>query len=242
MIWLGVDTATRSLSVAVVREGAAAVESTLETVPTHAACLMPAIGEVMARAGVGFADLDAFAVTSGPGSFTGLRIGISTVKGLALATDRPVWGVSTLEVLARQAGSWEHDIQPMVDARRGEVYTVRYRREGPSGRLAPLGFPAALPPEAALAEARPQTLFIGDGALRYIETIRARLASEASIADAALAIPRAATVVAVAVERFRRGERGEAQALSPLYLRRSDARDPKAPLCRISGAVIDKQD
>jgi tRNA threonylcarbamoyladenosine biosynthesis protein TsaB len=231
MIWLAVDTATRSLSVAVWTPDAAPVELTVESVPTHAARLMPAIAEVMAKAGVGWPDVDALAVTVGPGSFTGLRIGISTVKGLALATGRPVVGVGALEVLARQALPWSGDIRPMLDARRGEVYTGTYRL-GENG-LGARDQPRVVAPDAALDGVRPETLFIGDGAELHGELIRGRFPEGVRIAAHDRGVLRAATVAVIAAERFRGAGGLDPEALAPLYLRRADAREPAPPLARV---------
>jgi tRNA threonylcarbamoyladenosine biosynthesis protein TsaB len=101
---LALDTATNSCSVAATDEGKLAAELTISKNQTHSKHLMELIHSVLEIAGFGVGDLDGLAVTVGPGSFTGLRIGISTIKGLAHALDKPVVGVSTLEALARQCG------------------------------------------------------------------------------------------------------------------------------------------
>jgi tRNA threonylcarbamoyladenosine biosynthesis protein TsaB len=101
---LALDTATDSCSVAATDDGTLAAELTIRKNQTHSKHLMELIHSVLEIAGFGVGDLDGLAVTVGPGSFTGLRIGISTIKGLAHALDKPVVGVSTLEALARQCG------------------------------------------------------------------------------------------------------------------------------------------
>ena len=98
-----------------------------------AAALLPAIDVLLRRAGVGVAELAGFAIGIGPGSFTGLRIGVATLKGLAFGSDTPVAAISTLAALARAAGACEEPVVALLDARRGEVYGAAFRRLGRGG-------------------------------------------------------------------------------------------------------------
>ncbi|MEE8553621.1 MAG: tRNA (adenosine(37)-N6)-threonylcarbamoyltransferase complex dimerization subunit type 1 TsaB, partial [Desulfobacterales bacterium] len=128
---LAVDTATKSCSVAIVDNESLLAEVTIVREQTHSKHLMEMINTVTGLSGLTVSELDGFAVTRGPGTFTGVRIGISSVKGLAVASDKPVVGVSSLDVLAMQASLSSYLICPLLDARRGEVYCARYRfRDG----------------------------------------------------------------------------------------------------------------
>ena len=124
---LAVDTATSSCSVAIVDGEELVSEITLISGETHSRHLSSLIEALTRTAGLALEQIEGFAVTRGPGSFTGLRIGIGTVKGLAVAGNRPMAGVSTLAALAWQVGPTDHTICPMVDARRNEVYAAFYR-------------------------------------------------------------------------------------------------------------------
>ena len=131
---LAADTATSSLSVAVMDAGSLCTEITRSTGETHARHLMTLVETALGLSGMSVADLDAFAVTIGPGTFTGLRIGLSSIQGMAAATSKPVAGISSLDVLAAQAapscqvsGSL---VCAMLDARRQEVYTGLFRAGG----------------------------------------------------------------------------------------------------------------
>jgi tRNA threonylcarbamoyladenosine biosynthesis protein TsaB len=124
---LAVDTATTSCSVAIVDKTSLLSEFTLYREQTHSKHLMDMIKAALRMSGLNFSDLDGFAVTRGPGSFTGLRIGISTIKGLAVVLEKPVVGVSSLEALALQVSYSRDLICPILDARKGEVYFSRYR-------------------------------------------------------------------------------------------------------------------
>jgi tRNA threonylcarbamoyladenosine biosynthesis protein TsaB len=167
VIVLGLDTATAA-TVAGVLDAAGAVTEVRDDPepgarPAHAARLLGAAEAALERAGVGWEEVERLAVGLGPGSFTGLRIGIATARALAQARGLPVVGVSSLEALARGAGETGL-VVAVLDARRGEAFAAAWRDAAPA--LAP----AALPPEA-LAErvaALPGTaLAVGDGAVRF---------------------------------------------------------------------------
>ena len=130
---LAVDTSTRACSVAVVDQDRLACEITTGPAGTHSTHLLSLIRTALELSEMELHGIDGLAVCVGPGSFTGLRIGVSTVKGLAFATAKPVAGVSSLEALAQPCLPWPHLICAMLDARKGEVYAARYRAR--DGRL-----------------------------------------------------------------------------------------------------------
>jgi tRNA threonylcarbamoyladenosine biosynthesis protein TsaB len=173
MTVLGFDTSTAASTAAVLLPGGEALERApgperLAERPAHAGELLPAIHDVMERAGVAFGDLDAIAVGLGPGTFTGLRIGVATARALAKAGSLPLRGVSSLAALA--AGLPEGGRLPLIDARRGEVYGALYDGD------AELWPPFALSGDALaerLANAPGTVLAAGDGSLRFCEQLEA---------------------------------------------------------------------
>lgn len=173
MTILGFDTSTAASTVAVLLPDGQAVESAppperLGERPAHAAELLPAVRDVMERGGVGFADLDAVAVGLGPGTFTGLRIGVATARALAKANGLPVRGVSSLAALA--AGMPDGARLPLIDAKRGEVYGALFDGD------VQLWPPFALPVDALLtrlADAGITPLAAGDGSLRFSDELEA---------------------------------------------------------------------
>jgi tRNA threonylcarbamoyladenosine biosynthesis protein TsaB len=168
---LGIDTSTSAASACVLRADGEWFEvapppERLQRPPAHASELMPAVAEVMSRAGVGWADLDAIAVGVGPGTFTGLRIGIATARGLAGASSLPLRPVSSLAALA--AGIDGRLRLPLIDARRGEVFGALYDGEE---RLLP---PFALAPAELARRLRDEgftPLAAGDGSVRFREVL-----------------------------------------------------------------------
>lgn len=167
MTLLGLDTSTSAAGACVLRPDGESFEveplpERLQSPPAHAAELMPAVAEVMARAGVGWRDLDAIAVGVGPGTFTGLRIGIATARALARASELPLRRVSSLAALAAGIGAPLR--LPLIDARRGEVFGALY---GGGEQLWP---PFAAAPEDVIERVREGALMplaAGDGSVRF---------------------------------------------------------------------------
>jgi len=127
MIWLGIETANAPLSIAVVRDGQVIAEIVQNIKLTHSAGAMPAIEDVLARVNIKPSELDAIAVSEGPGSYTGVRIGVTLAKTLAWTLQKPLIGISSLKTLAANAALYEGFICPIFDARRNNVYTAVYK-------------------------------------------------------------------------------------------------------------------
>jgi len=227
---LALDTCTRRCSVAVLIGDAVAAEVATAAPRTHTAHLMELVREALACAQVHARALDALAVTMGPGSFTGLRIGMSTAMGLAFAAGKPCIGVSSLEALAAACLPYPHTICSMLDARKGQVYVGRFRWAG--DRLLRIGEERAVRPEEYLEAGDAPHLFVGDGAAAYAELIRSRLGTLAELAGPELNYPQASVVARLARASWTDPPPGS--ALRPRYLRRSDAelgiRSPVPPL------------
>ena len=217
---LAVDTSTRACSVAVVDQDRLACEITTGPAGTHSTHLLSLIRTALALAEMELHGLDGLSVCVGPGSFTGLRIGVSTVKGLAFATAKPVAAVSSLEALAQPWLPWPHLICAMLDARKGEVYAARYRAR--DGHLEREGREAVLSIEEALDGIHETCLFVGDGASRYREPIGVRLGPLALFPAPGQDIVRASSVAALAQLQFARKEIEDLDRLVPRYVRHSD--------------------
>jgi tRNA threonylcarbamoyladenosine biosynthesis protein TsaB len=218
---LAIDTATRSCSVAVTNEGSLSAELTIAKSQTHSKHLMELIHSVLEIAGFHPADLDGLAVTIGPGSFTGLRIGISTVKGLAYALKRPVVGISTLEALAWQCGQTSYLICPLLDARKGEVYGATYGFN--EGQLIQKAGPRAMVAEALVEDIKSPCVFIGNGARLYRRDIVAAIGRLAHFVPEGQNMIRASSVAFLSMARFAANDTDEVAGLVPHYIRKSDA-------------------
>jgi tRNA threonylcarbamoyladenosine biosynthesis protein TsaB len=227
MLTLALDTTTRASSGAVVVDGRVGGEWTADAAQSLAALLPRGLTDALAAGGWTLQDVDLLAVAVGPGSFTGLRVGIATMQGLAVALGRPLLGVSSLEALARCAADEHGDptstISVWVDAWRGEAYTGLYRH-GQELRPATVGAPAD-----ALAEIDGSVVLVGDGAALHRGLIEERLGRRAIFA-ATMQPKLAPTIARIATARAAAGERSLPDHITPLYVRRPDverARDAR---------------
>ncbi|MDE6850934.1 MAG: tRNA (adenosine(37)-N6)-threonylcarbamoyltransferase complex dimerization subunit type 1 TsaB, partial [Lachnospiraceae bacterium] len=190
----------------------------------HSQTLLPMIDQVVQMSGIALQEMDAIAIAAGPGSFTGLRIGASTAKGLGLALDKPIVSVPTLEGLAYRLAGSSGLICPMMDARRNQVYTGIYR--APAGRLEVVADQKAVDVQEIiqeLAEYQEPVIFLGDGVPVYQETIEQRFTGVYQLAPLHLSRQSAAAVAALGEIYYRQGKMETAQEHHPVYLRKSQA-------------------
>jgi tRNA threonylcarbamoyladenosine biosynthesis protein TsaB len=232
MLVLGIETSTRQGGAALVGEEGLVSEYTLNVEVTHSERLLPAIDRMLHDAGATLGALGGLAVSIGPGSFTGLRIGLSTAKGLAYATGLPLVGVPSLEALAWAVPAARWPVCPVLDARKQEVYAALFRHE-PAG-LRRIMEDRALAPEALCALIRKPTLFLGDGVAAYGALFARLLGERFLLPPPGSRGARPACVAHLGRERLLRGERDAVDALVPRYLRPSEAelRRASAPAVR----------
>lgn len=218
---LGVDTATWRASVGLVVDATVVAEQSLATTGNHAASLLPLIDEVLRRVACPVKALDAIAVSAGPGSFTGLRIGMSVAKGLARATGARVVAVPTLEALARTVMEREGVICAVLDARKGELYAACFRSSG--GRLERLTADALITPEALVNVLRTQCVVLGDAVERYGAMFASRLGAGVTVLPFETYAPRGGVVALMGGVQLRSGPVADLHQLEPSYVRPSDA-------------------
>lgn len=219
---LGIDTSTSCGTVGLIDDESIISEYLLNIRVTHSERLLGAIGLVLKEARFAIEDLDGWAISLGPGSFTGLRIGVSTVKGLALASRKPVAGVSTLDVLAYQISSTPYLICPILDARKGEIYTAFYRY-GEGNDLKRQSPYQAIKPEELIGKIQERTIFVGDGVRTYGDYLRNSLSSLAVFPPDQLNVPHGSGVAKLGLELLRKGEHLDLATFAPLYVRPSEA-------------------
>jgi tRNA threonylcarbamoyladenosine biosynthesis protein TsaB len=218
---LGIESSARQGGAAIVDGDRLVCESLLNIEVTHSERLLPAIDRLLADARLSLEALEGIAVSVGPGSFTGLRIGLSTAKGLAYATGLPVVGVSTLEAMAWALPAARWPVCPVLDARKQEVYAAIFRHAETG--LCRLTEDMALSPEALCGIIREPTLLLGDGLAAYEPLFRERLGDRLWIPPLASRGARPACVAELGRQRLLRGERDAAAGLVPRYLRPSEA-------------------
>jgi len=228
---LAADTSTLTGSVALVEGDDVLAQVTLQIRETHEARLMPIIDHLLRQVGWKIDVVEGLAVALGPGSFTGLRIGVATFKALARALEVPLAGVPTLDAYAWAAPYCEHQICPVLDARMGEVYAAFYRFAS-DGSLERLSDYAALRPEALAERVEAPTLFLGSGLTLYGRRLADLLGRRAVFLPPECALPSAARVAMLAAPRLADLKPDQALALEPLYVRRSIAETSRSELGR----------
>lgn len=218
---LGLDTATWRASVGLLIDGEVVAEQSQVAQGSHAVTLLPLIAELLGGAGCAVRDLDAIAVSGGPGAFTGLRVGLSVAKGLACATGIPVVAVPTLEALARTLSHHQGYICTLLDARKGELYAACF--ESVSGVVRRLTPDALVTPTDVVEHIALPCVIIGDAIPRYAAFLRERLGDQATLLPSETYGPRGGVVASMGWERLQAGVAEPVASLEPFYVRPSDA-------------------
>ena len=221
MLLLAVDTATMASSVALVSEDRLEAELTCEVGNTHSETLLSHIDQVLSAAGRSKSELDAVAVSIGPGSFTGLRIGLSTAKALCYGLSVPLVTVSTIESLAAHFPVEGARVGVLLDAQKKHAYAALYAHEDGAMRTLVEPCVAVYRDFIETLAAYAPVVLVGD----IPQKRKAQLVCPAgvTIAPPELIMPRAATVARLGLEKLRRGETADAMTAEPVYIRRSEA-------------------
>lgn len=225
---LAIDASGIAGSVAYIKDGKLAGEYYICDKLTHSQTIMPMLEDMKALLNIDLEEVDAVAVTSGPGSFTGLRIGVTAAKALALALEVPIIGVSTLDTMAHGIVYTEYLICPIMDARRNQVYTALYQWE--SNILSQLTEHMAVDIEAYLADLskrEEKIIFLGDGVDAYKERIKEILGEKAVFAPSFCNLQHASVLAHVATELYKKGQVEDPALFVPIYLRKSQAEREK---------------
>lgn len=230
---LGLDSSGLVASVAVVEDGVLLAEYTTDYKKTHSQTLLPMLDELRNMIELDMNTIDAVAVASGPGSFTGLRIGSATAKGLGLALDKPVVEVPTLEGLAWNLWGTDRLVCPLMDARRNQVYTAAYEFQAEDEGFRLLTVIGQMPIDIVEMIGKlnclgREVIFLGDGVPVYLPVIREHIRIPFRLAPAGCNRQRAACVAALGAVYYTRGKTVEAAAHQPEYLRKSQAEQESA--------------
>ena len=226
---LGIDSSGMVATVAVVEDTQMLAEYTINYKKTHSQTLLPMLDEVAKMMELDLNTIDAIAVAAGPGSFTGLRIGSATAKGLGLALKKPLVSVPTLEGIAYNFCGSEKVICPMMDARRSQVYTGIY--EFQENTLKVLEDQMAVPVEEVLEKLNQtgrEVILAGDGVPVYLELIEKNLKVPYLLAPAHLNRQRAGAVAVLGIQYAKEGKLESAMEHQPDYLRLSQAERERA--------------
>jgi tRNA threonylcarbamoyladenosine biosynthesis protein TsaB len=219
---LAVDTSTGSGSIALLQDELLLAEWTLHSARTHNRRLLKVVRVLLEEVGWTLHDIDGFAVTTGPGSFTGLRIGMTTVKTLAWSLNKQYAGVPSLDALAQAFSPTPFPVCPLIDARRGEIYCALYQpdQKGDLIRVTPY---RVIPPRQVAEMVTSPTLFCGDGWLAYRDELKSAIGDPALEASMPFHGIRASFVGELARRRFLSGQSEDPARSAPIYIRPSEA-------------------
>lgn len=220
---LAIDTSSNVATVAVTDDTKLAGEYILNHKKTHSQKIMPMLDEVMKSLELDVNEIDLFAVVTGPGSFTGLRIGVAAIKTLAQVTKKPVVSVDTLEGLAYNLPFCSHLIVPMMDARRSDVYTAIYSNGISFEKIIP---PCAISVEECVEQVKSlgkTAVFLGDGAYLHQNYIKEQMGERALFAPINVNEQRASSVAVCAMAKFENGDTISYSEVEPYYIRKSQA-------------------
>lgn len=220
---LAIETATMCGSIALVAENRCLAEFSLQTGETHSRRLLAAVDWILQETGLDWPAIDAVAVSQGPGSFTGLRIGLATAKGLAMAASIKLIGVGTMDGLASQLFAvGEVLICPVLDARKKEVYCGFYRCDK-HGIPRQLEDCCVISPQALCERLDEPVVLLGDGATVYGDIFRDKLGDLLVMVPAGTYFPRAATIGLLALDKWQKNDFLDPASAEPVYIRPSEA-------------------
>jgi len=219
---LGIDTSTSCGGIGLIDGDTVVADDLLNLQTTHSERLLQSIDHVLRQGGCSIQDLDGWAVSLGPGSFTGLRIGVSSIKGLAFATGKPVAGVPTLDALASQVSPTPYPICPILDARKGEVYTAFYRYDE-KDLLRQVSAYQAIRPEDLAKKVDRKTVFLGSGVKTCGELLQKIIPDLASFVPDPINLPHGSSIARLGLDRLRRNEALDVSTFTPIYVRASEA-------------------
>ncbi len=220
---LAFETATPAISVALLRGEELIAEERAAADRTGAESLLPAVHALLERQGTALEDVEAFAVSIGPGSFTGLRVGLATVKGLAYGTGRPVAPVPTLSALACAVPHGDGPVAAVLDARRGEVYAAVFADASPGPECPPLLAEGVYTADELAARLPLRARVVGEGVAVVAERLRDRLGPGLQLVPPPAGDARARHVGVLGARVLAAGEGVEARAMVPRYVRRAQA-------------------
>lgn len=221
---LALDTSGLVASVALIEDDNLVAEYTINYKKTHSQTLLPMIDEIVKMIHLDLMDIDAIAVACGPGSFTGLRIGSATAKGLGLALNKPLISIPTVDGLAYNLYGVEHLICPLMDAKRNQVYTGLYEFENDNFVVLEKQMAIDIEEIIEIINSKERSvIFLGDGVIPYREIIEDKITVPYQFAPAHMSKQRAGAIGTLAKLYFEKGKIESAESHEPVYLRLSQA-------------------
>ncbi len=212
---LAIDTSSKFLNIALGEDNFIISEESHLLDRQHSALLVPKVKELLEKCNSNIGDIDAFVVGLGPGSFTGLRIGVSSIKGFGIATRKPCIGVASIDALAMNADGEEIAIVPVIDAKRSQVYSAIYKKK--NNDISKVSAYLLLTIDDLMKKIKGPAIFLGDGINLYKEKIH-RVCRNAIFLDEKYWYPKASSLIKLSLKNIKRRRKQDLGKLKPLYI------------------------
>lgn len=221
---LGIDTSTKFCNLGLIEDEDILIEYTINGLKKkHSSILVPAIKDLLKTIDLKMEEINGIAVSIGPGSFTGLRIGLSVAKGLCYARSLPLLGIPTLDALAFSLKEIPYLICPVLEAKKDEIYDVVFRGGDSLHRIMDYKCEDIHNLLARLSLLREKMIFLGDGIKKYRDIIKEKIGKDALFIDSQLNLPVSSNIAFLGLNKLKKGEKDDISTLSPFYLRKSAA-------------------
>jgi tRNA threonylcarbamoyladenosine biosynthesis protein TsaB len=221
---LGIDTSSRYCNLSIIEDEDIMIEYIINgLIKKHSSILLPAIEGMLTNINMGIQDINGIAITIGPGSFTGLRVGLGVAKGLSYAASIPVASVITLDALVCNVAKIPAMICPVLDARKGEVYFALYRGGDQLSKMIDYQCESIEKLLSRIENIQENIIFLGEGTLKYQSRIKDTMGSRAIFIHPTLSILKASNVALIGLEKIKKGKVENIYSISPFYMRKSEA-------------------
>jgi len=224
LIILGIDTSTKFCNLGLIEDKDIIIEYTINGLTKkHSSILVPAIKDLLKMIDLKMEEINGIAISIGPGSFTGLRIGLGVAKGLCYALSLPLLGIPTLDATAFPLKEIPHLICPVLESKKDEIYDVVFRGGESLHRIMDYKCEDIHSLLARLSSLKEKIIFLGDGIKKYRENIKVKLGKNALFIDSQINLPMATNIAFLGLNKLKNEEEDDISALSPFYLRKSEA-------------------
>jgi tRNA threonylcarbamoyladenosine biosynthesis protein TsaB len=224
LIILGIDTSTKFCNLGLIEDKDIIIEYTINGLTKkHSSILVPAIKDLLKMIDLKMEEINGIAISIGPGSFTGLRIGLGVAKGLCYALSLPLLGIPTLDATAFPLKEIPHLICPVLESKKDEIYDVVFRGGESLHRIMDYKCEDIHSLLARLYSLKEKIIFLGDGIKKYRENIKVKLGKNALFIDSQINLPMATNIAFLGLNKLKKEEEDDISVLSPFYLRKSEA-------------------
>jgi len=225
LIILGINTSTKFCNLGLIEDEDVLIEYTINGLKKkHSSILVPAIKDLLKTIGLKMEEINGIAISIGPGSFTGLRIGLCVAKGLCYARSLPLLGITTLDAMAFPLKEIPYLICPVLESKKDEIYDVVFRGGDSLHRVMDYKCEDI---QSLLVRLSPlkkeKIIFLGDGIKKYRDVIKEKIGKDALFIDSQLNLPVATSIAFLGLDKLKKGEEDDISAITPFYLRKSEA-------------------